>query len=300
MMKPLAIVLATIFPFAASAHTRGPPAPHDFWLAWNTELWLLGTLLLTALLYALGAKTLRRGGSAGRSLPAWRVSAFCGGWLALVIALVSPLDALGEVLFSAHMVQHELLMLVAAPLLVLGKPLAVFAWALPPAALKVAAAAVRANWWQTFWRRLTAPATAWSLHALALWAWHAPGLFQAGLQSEAVHVLQHASFLLSALLFWWALLRGRASGMAVLYVFTTLLHTGFLGALITFAPTVWYPAYIETVQTWGITALEDQQLGGLIMWVPAGAILMLAGLMLLAQWLAQTERQSAAVLPDKD
>ena len=284
-MKRLVIVLAAAHAGAASAHNADAAAPHDWWLVWNSEPWLLALLALAAVVYGLGARALWRASGRGRGLPRWRASAFCGGWLALAVALASPLDALGTRSFALHMAQHELLMLVAAPLMVLGKPLAVWAWALPPAALKAAAAALHGRRWRTAWLALTAPAMAWSLHAAALWAWHAPALFQAGLRSEAIHVLQHASFLASALLFWWAVLRGRANGISVLYVFTTLLHTGFLGALITFAPTVWYPAYIETAPALGLTALEDQQLGGLIMWVPAGSILMLAGLALLAQWL---------------
>lgn len=198
-----------------------------------------------------------------------------------------------------HMFQHELLMLVAALLLVLGKPLAVFAWGLPLSARQAIAGSLRAAWWQTAWRRLTAPLTAWSLHAIVLWGWHAPVLFQASLESDAIHNSQHASFLGSAVLFWWALLRRRPDGTAVLYVFTTLLHTGFLGGLLTFSPTVLYPIYSESASRWGLTALADQQLGGLIMWVPAGAILLLSGLVLLAQWLREIEKRSVAVVAGK-
>ena len=112
-----------------------------------------------------------------------------------------------------------------------------------------------------------------------------------------MHNLQHASFLAAALLFWWAIVRRRPDGIAVLYVLTTLLHTGFLGALLTFAPNVWYPAYMSTANPWGLGALEDQQLGGLIMWVPAGAIFIVAGLLLLAQWLRTLEHASRRVNP---
>ena len=107
-----------------------------------------------------------------------------------------------------------------------------------------------------------------------LWTWHVPVLFQATLDSEFVHALQHASFLFSALLFWWAILHGRVRavgfGVAVLYMFTTALHSGLLGALLTLAGTVWYPIYDSTTASWGLTPLQDQQLGGLIMWIPAG------------------------------
>ena len=102
---------------------------------------------------------------------------------------------------------------------------------------------------------------------MALWAWHIPFLFQATLESTWVHAFQHASFLGSALLFWWAVLHGRSRpmgfGAAVLYMFTTALHSGLLGALLTFARSAWYPVYSGTTQPWGLSPLEDQQLGGL-------------------------------------
>ena len=118
---------------------------------------------------------------------------------------------------------------------------------------------------------------------------------EATLPSDLVHTLQHVCFLGSALLFWWALIHGPQGlmgyGTAVLYVFTTSVHSGVLGALITFARKVWYPAYNETTASWGLTALEDQQLGGLIMWVPAGLVYIVAGLALCAGWMRESERR---------
>jgi putative membrane protein len=150
---------------------------------------------------------------------------------------------------------------------------------------------------QAVWHALTGPLQAWSIHAAVLWVWHAPGFFQATLESEFVHTLQHLSFLLSALLFWWALIHGhtgrREFGAAVLYLFTTAVHTSILGALLTFSSTLWYPAYLGTTGAWGLAPLEDQQLGGLIMWVPAGLVYIVAGLALFAGWLRESERRVA-------
>jgi cytochrome c2 len=191
------------------------------------------------------------------------------------------------------MVQHEILMLVAAPLLVLGRPLIPCIWGLPFSWRRRLGRAVRPGWIQGGWHTLTNPLLAWSLHAVALWIWHTPGLFQAALETAWVHVLQHLSFLGSALLFWWALTEGRRGplgyGAAVFWVFATSVHSSILGALFTFAPSSWYPAYTETTALWGLTPLEDQQLGGLIMWVPAGMIYVLAGLALCAGWLRESE-----------
>jgi cytochrome c oxidase assembly factor CtaG len=129
---------------------------------------------------------------------------------------------------------------------------------------------------------------AWGLHAAALWAWHAPALFEAAVVHESVHILQHASFFVTALLFWWSLLSGRDGqrvGLAVLCLSTTALHGGALGALLAMAGQAWYSVYEATAPLWGLTALEDQQLGGLIMWVPAGLVYLGAALALLASWL---------------
>jgi putative membrane protein len=192
------------------------------------------------------------------------------------------------------MTQHELLMLVAAPLLVLGRPVVAFLWALPLGWARRVGRWGKATWFERTWRAVTNPLAAWAIHAVALWVWHVPALFQATLKSDLVHTLQHIFFLGSALLFWWALIHGPQGvigyGAAVLYLFTTAVHSGVLGALITFAGSVLYPAYNETTTSWGLTALEDQQLGGLIMWVPAGVVYIIAGLALCAGWMRESER----------
>jgi cytochrome c oxidase assembly factor CtaG len=136
----------------------------------------------------------------------------------LLIALVSPLHRLGGVLFSAHMAQHELLMAAAAPLLVLGRPLIPVLWVLPMAWRRNVGAWAATAPVRVTWQFLTLPLVAWILHAVAIWSWHAPALYQATLDSETVHSLQHGSFLGTALLFWWALLH--PAGLA--YLIATL------------------------------------------------------------------------------
>jgi putative membrane protein len=226
----------------------------------------------------------------------WEAWAFAGGWLALVLALVSPLDALGGALFSAHMTQHEVLMLLAAPLLVLGRPLAPWLLALPQGVRSRLVDVGKQAGAQRAWRWFVNPLAAWLIHAAVLWAWHAPVLFQATLEHEGVHAAQHLSFLVSALLFYEALAYGRsgrlAYGAGVVYLFTTAVHTSVLGALLTFSQELWYPAYQTTTAAWGLTPIEDQQLGGLIMWVPAGVLYVLASLALLGGWLREAERRS--------
>ncbi len=291
----------------ASAHEAGPADFNELRYWWAFDPGIVLPVILSALLYAVGVARLRRVNT--HVIRAVEIACFLAGWLTLVISLVSPLHPWGSVLFSAHMTQHELLMLVAAPLLVLGRPMVPFLWAFPKTTARHLSAWTKAAAWQGFWRAITAPFVAWLIHAIVLWGWHVPFLFQATLENEWVHALQHASFFGSALLFWWAILHGRERafgyGAAVLYLFTTGLHNSLLGALLTFARTVWYPVYNGTTQTWGLTPLEDQQLGGLIMWIPAGIVYIIAALALFAAWLRGSERRgtrravASAVSADK-
>lgn len=280
---------------AALAHEGKPHTPRDLLTTWGLEPAVLISLALAAWFYVRGARRLWRESSAGLGIRKWETACYGGGWFALFVALVSPLHPIGSVLFSAHMTQHEVLMLIAAPLLVLGRPMIAYLWALPIGWPRKAGRVGKVGWVEASWHAITNPLAASAIHAVALWVWHAPVLFQATLKSELVHTTQHLTFLLSALLFWWALIHGRHAlmgyGAAVLYMFTTSVHSGVLGALLTFASSLWYPAYSATTESWGLIPLEDQQLGGLIMWVPAGLVYLFAGLALFAGWLRESERR---------
>ena len=149
---------------------------------------------------------------------------------------------------------------------------------------------------QAVWGFFTDPVVAWGLHAIALWAWHVPSFFSAALEHEWIHVLQHTSFLVTALFFWWAALghdarRTQATGQAVALLFTTMLHTAALGALLSLAPTPWYAPYIPTSNALGVDPVDDQQLGGLVMWVPSGLAYVVAALVLLGRLLTRQGRE---------
>jgi putative membrane protein len=291
--------LSLIF-FAATSslgHEGKPHHPRELLYTWGFDPLVIASLALSGWLYVRGIRRLWREARTGHGIRGWEAAAYATGWFALFVALVSPLHPWGEVLFSAHMTQHELLMLVAAPLIVLGKPIIAFLWAMPLQLSRLLGGWSKTKWLQDVWRAMTQPLSAWAIHALSLWVWHAPVLFQATLSSSLVHTIQHIFFLGSALLFWWALIHGPRGamgyGVATLYVFTTSVHSGVLGALITFAGTVLYPAYSNTTLSWGLTPLEDQQLGGLIMWVPAGLVYIVAGLALCAGWIRESERATS-------
>ncbi|HJQ70617.1 MAG TPA: cytochrome c oxidase assembly protein [Blastocatellia bacterium] len=288
-------LLAIVAARPVFAHEGKPHSPADLWKTWGWEPVVIACLALSAWLYLRGVLRLWRASAPGLGVRKWEAAAYAAGWMALFVGLVSPLHPMGRVLFSAHMTQHEVLMLVAAPLLVLGRPLIPFIWSLPSGLRPKVGALGKAKWFEKGWRMMTNPLFAWAIHAVALWVWHAPDLFQATIDDELIHTMQHVSFLGSALIFWWAIIhsnRGLMSyGAAVLYTFTTSIHSGLLGALITFSSSVWYPAYAETTSSWGLTPLEDQQLGGLIMWIPAGLVYIVAGLALFAGWMREAERR---------
>jgi putative membrane protein len=286
-MRRIFLLLASGWSVAAQAHTVSTAAEAS--ASWGAEPWVLACLALSLLLYLAGLLRLYARSRLGRPGLLRQAACFGGGWLALTLALASPLDAAGSLSFAAHMVQHELLMIVAAPLMVLGRPLAVWLWALPAAWRQGSGALTHVQALHIGWQGLTRPLNAWLLHFAALWLWHAPLLFQAALVHQGWHALQHASFLFPALLFWWSVLgksgQPTARGVALAYLFTTMLHTGALGALFALSATVWYPAYGTGAAEFGLSALEDQQLGGLIMWVPGGLAYLIAALLLCAGWL---------------
>ena len=278
------------------AHPGQPPQPHDIWQAWNLVPSLTLPLVAISGLYAVGLVALRQRYGLSRSLR-WRAGSFAAGMLAVIVALVSPVDALGSALFSGHMIQHMLLILVAAPLLALSAPVGPMLLALPPRWRT----ALGQGWkhqpaLRAAWRRLSSPFLVWGLHAATLWVWHIPAAYQVTLRSEPVHWLQHFSFLGTALLFWWVVFHPhgrqaftRGPGGA-LYVFTMALQSGLLGALLTFSTQPWYPAYASTTPPWGLTPIEDQQLAGAIMWIPAGIIYVVAAVGVLGTWLYALER----------
>jgi cytochrome c oxidase assembly factor CtaG/cytochrome c2 len=190
--------------------------------------------------YAVGVVRLWRRAGGRRGLPAWSVAAAAVGWLALVAGLGPPLALLADLRFAAHMGQHEILMLVAAPLLALGQPLLALLWALPPRARERVGGWVRRPGVRAGWHRLTAPFVVLLLQILVLAIWHLPGPFDLALRHDGLHAFQHLSFFLVAALFWWALVHGRFGrfgyGAGVLVVFVTATWCGLLGAWLVVAP----------------------------------------------------------------
>jgi len=252
--------------------------------AWEFEPSIVIPLVATAAMYFVGWRRCHADRPNGR----WESVFFLGGWLVLGAALLSPLHHLGEKLFVAHMAQHEVLMLLAAPLLVFSRLDQVMPWAFHLGLRRKLLAVFHSTVFHS-------SSLALVVHAIAIWGWHIPALYQASIQSDLVHALQHLSFLVSAFWFWWALFYSMASkrayGGAAAYVFVTGLHTSVLGAILTFSSHIWYPIYGGTAAHFGLSVLQDQQLGGLLMWIPANLVYIAIGLWLLRAWIIESDRR---------
>jgi putative membrane protein len=272
----LAAIAALTAPVAFAHGGKGPIVPRDLWHHWIFDPAIWAPLLLAHWLYGRGVLRAWARAGTGRVIPAWRAACFVAGEFVLAVALISPLDPLGETLLTAHMVQHILLTAVAPPLLVLGLPLRAWTWALPRAWRRIGATQP-AKGLVSFVNTLSRPVTAACLSGVVLWAWHAPQLFEAALNYPLIHTLEHATFLISSLLVWRAVLSREtrpvvAAGLVLIAFFVG----GMLGGLISLAPVQLYDWYGSYAWLWGLAPIEDQQLAGLAMWIPAGGIYLVA------------------------
>lgn len=293
----LAVLLVVNLLSPCFAHASGLQAGDAWWLAWHCDSLVLFNVGLLAILYGRGVYRAWSRGGYGKALSGWQVASFSGSLLLILLALLSPLDALGNDLAWVHMLQHMTLMVVAAPLMALSAPGLAVVWALP---------GVWRRWRRSGLARHTLPCRIalqqlgwqplliWWLHAAVLWLWHVPAAYQLALQNQLVHDLEHLSFFVVAYLFWRLVLDPRRiptlnPGWSIVYLFTTSLHAMVLGVLMALAPRAWYPMYIARTERWGLTALEDQQLAGLIMWMPACMVYAVAAVALFARWLQRLE-----------
>lgn len=287
-VKGLALLVAGFAPSAASAHAgHGHDGP-----GWTLDPLVTLPLLILLALFLLGRWRLAR----RSKLPRSRSWLFIGGWLVLTLSLVSPLHEGGERSFTLHMIEHELIMLVATLLLAAAGAGGTIAWGLPGPMRR----ALGGPWKKplaSIWKRVTEPVTATILQALAMWAWHAPALFNRALTSQGWHIAQHVSFILASLVFWRAMLdlrRGSAL-LSALLLFLTSLVEGVLGALMALSSSPWYAAYAAMGVTGiGLDPVSDQQLAGLLMWIPGGLVHGAAALVLLYHWLRTNGDDRAA------
>lgn len=273
------------------------PAPalaHEGEAGWTLSPGIVLPLALALMVYAIGFVRLRARAGRGRGALSRSAWLYGLGWLSLAGALVSPLHEAGERSFTFHMIEHEIVMLFSALLLVVARPGPVLLWGLPRPLRNAAAATARFP----VWRSLTGPLTATAVQGAAIWIWHMPALFDLALRSEAWHAVQHLSFLVTALLFWWAMANGahgrQSHAIAALCLFATSMIGGALGALMALSVSPWYAPYAALGMTpWGLSPAEDQQLAGLIMWIPGGFVHLGGAFYFFARWFHAAEAKHA-------
>jgi cytochrome c oxidase assembly factor CtaG len=243
---------------------------------WRSDVALVVVALGAA--YLVGWCRLRRRDV--RAAPGSPLALYLGGLVTVCLALLSPIDALGSLLFFVHMTQHELLTMVAPPLLLLGNPFPVVLWGLPPGwRLRIASLLVPGAWFRRAFRAATAMPATWLVYVVTVWVWHWPPAYQASLRSGLVHDAQHLSFFVAALLFWWPvinpapMLHGhRHHAIRVAYVVAAAFQSQMLGLIFAFSGRVFYSHYEAVPRLWGFTALQDQSAAGLLMMQVEGLI----------------------------
>ena len=281
-----AAILASASPAIAHDEHR-----HGEALGLTLDPWVTVPLGLMLLLYFVGRSRVARRSKAPRR----GSRLFIAGWLVLTLSLVSPLHQGGERSFTLHMIEHELIMLVATFLLAASHSGGTLAWGLPAPMRRTLAGDWKAPL-SRLWRRLTEPVTATLLQALVMWAWHAPALFDRTLTSQGWHVAQHLSFIVASFLFWSAMVDQRRGGylLSAACLFATSLLEGALGALMALSASPWYAAYAAMgMSITGLDPITDQQLAGLIMWIPGGMVHGGGALALLYAWLKANDGKHA-------
>ena len=249
---------------------------------------LIGISLWTAA-YLILIGPLRRRNNLGEAPNPWQQIAFHSGTLILAVALISPLDELGdEYLFSAHMIQHLVMMFIVSPLWLIGSPAWLINFVLPKQLVVLAA-----------W--ITRPVVAFIVFISAMYIWHVPALYNLAQSNEGVHIFQHLMYIGASLIGWWpvasqvgSIVSKPSAPVSMLYLFLMTIPCTALAAILTFSSVPLYPLYVEAPRITGLNVLEDQQLGGLLMWLPTHMVLLLALGITFFQWLNSGENRQAA------
>lgn len=294
-MASVLAVIGTVFLWfwtdAAHAHTQ---TWDEAFSDWHSRADVLVVVVSLGSVYLRGWLRLRR--RSARAIGRWDLILYLAGLAAISVALLSPIDALASVLLSMHMVQHLLLLMVAPLLLLLANPFPAILWGLPKQARQPAARLfIRSSLTRHALRALTSMPVSWTLYVVDLWAWHHPLLYQSALSSEWLHDLQHILFFGTAMLFWWPIvnpaphLHGAISyGFRIAYLVAATLQNTLLGMAISFPEKILYPYYRNVPRLRELSPIDDQALGGGIMWV-SGHMYLIPILVLIASKLIHEE-----------
>ena len=274
--------------------------------SWDIRLVVLVCMAVPALLYVRGWRHLRR---VVASRPArettnqrnslvagWKPFAYLGGLLLLTLALVSPIDVLSSQLFTMHMVQHLLMMMVASVLMVVANPFPVVMWGLPRRPRRIVAGWLAGP---SRFRRLitpiTSPGVVWIAFIIIYIGWHDPNMYNLTLTNELVHDIEHMMFFGISVLFWWHVTgvaprfhRTLSTGQRLIYVVAIVPVNMIIGVVIAFATEPIYTYYTSVPRLYGLSVMADQTIAGIIMWIPGSMMFLLIGIVLLSR-IVQTE-----------
>lgn len=278
-----------------TAHGAIPPGM-PWWQAWNFDLSLIIPVTLLGWFYLRG---LRRWEHRSREHPWWRTALFYGGLAVYLLAMESPIERLGKHHFSMHMIQHEMVMMYAVPMILLGAPTTPLLRGIPGWLRHgVVRPLAATSGMRMAYRAVTHPAVTILALTMVVWAWHlGPGWWEASLADQKIHDIQHASFTAVSVMFWWNVIDPRPLHSRIphlprmLYIFGGSLPKHILAAMITFASHTFYPTYAEARRVIPIDPATDQQLAGLIMWVPSEAATLGAMAIVFFMWLRVSERR---------
>ncbi|HLJ34977.1 MAG TPA: cytochrome c oxidase assembly protein [Ktedonobacteraceae bacterium] len=274
---------------------NAPVGLHFLLTEWNWQPSIIGGTLLILALYIYAVGPFRERFFPAEQFSPGKAIAFVIGVNLIFLSLFSALDELGDrYLFSAHMLQHLILTMVGPPLMLIGIP----AWLVRPLLRKRVILKIG--------KALTHPVVAFTLFNADLWLWHAPSLYDATLFNDSLHILEHLTFIISGIIFWWPMfspveegLPRLSTGGQVLYLFFGSMPMVLLGAGLTFAPPLYTP-YINAPRVWGLSAATDQQLGGLLMWVPVSLYMIVIMSVLFIRWMQQQERRQYEAEREQD
>jgi len=266
------------------------PALSVLLLSWSWRVEIISTLLLAAIVHLAGRWRLRRRGATHLISP-WRTAAYLAGLLVIWVALTSPIDVLSGQLFYMHMIQHLLLVMVAAPLLLLADPMPIMLWGLPDALrLEVGRWLRPGATFRKALRAVTPPGLVWLYFVAVLVGWHDPAAYDATLRNEIVHDAEHLSFFVTAVLFWWHVIgaaprvhRPLSRGQRIAYTVSAVPPTLITGIAISLANEPIYSYYTTVSRVGDITVMDDQRAGGAIMWIAGSMMYLIAALILIAR-----------------
>lgn len=284
------------------------PITKAIWLSWDVRIEVIAVLGAAGTLYTLGWRHLRRRRGGQTPATGRRLTAYLAGLLLVAVALMSPIDVLGGQLFYMHMIQHLLLVMFAPPLLLLANPFPFILWGLPsPARAKVAGLFNRKSAFRATLRSLTPRGPVWMLFIAVFIGWHDPNAYNAALRHEWVHDLEHITFFGTAMLYWWHVigagprLHGKFSQTArIAYLLITVPVNMLAGVTIAFSNTPIYTYYTTVPHSGSLNVMEDQMLGGLIMWIPGSMMYILAALILFIAVVRQEERRETRAVIQVD